>query len=227
MSNFRKVIGALNKKERFYLGIMALVFIVSALGRITFAVKEKSEIVPVAGGSYIEGVIGQPRFLNPIISTNPVDQDISALIYGKLDDFLDDKKTTEDNRVFNIKIKENLKWDDGTPLTSDDIIFTIKTAQNPENRSPFLKSWQGVIVKRISELRLSLSLPTAYVFFPKILERLPIIPKHIFESIPKENLSLSTYNLRPVGAGPYRFSNFSSRQDGFKMTISPAPKNLS
>ncbi len=187
----------------------------SLVTRFALAIQEGSEWTPVEGGSYREGVLGQPITLNPIISKNQVDLDISRLLYSSLADLTQDYEVKDDGRTYIVKLKENLRWSNGQPLTSDDVIFTIETIQDPDTRSPLKKNWQGVVAERISELRVSFSLPSPYAFMEQNFERLPIIPAHIFGSIPSANLRLSSYNLEPVGSGPYKFHEFTKRKDGF------------
>lgn len=190
-------------------------FAVSIVGRAAVALQENSTFVPVRGGSYAEGIIGQPVALNPIISSNQTDQDISSLIYSSLKDLLIVTEPTEEGRVYQLKLKNDLVWDDGEPLTTDDVLFTIRTVQDPQARSPFAQEWQGIVAERISELQIKLTLPTPYAFLPDNIARLRIIPRHIFGTIPVQNLDHSAYSLEPVGSGPYRFKDFSKRRDGF------------
>ena len=191
------------------------IFVISGISGLALAVGENSVMVPIRGGAYHEGFVGQPIALNPIISQNPIDQEISMVVFSRLGELLSVYDASSDGRTFNLKLKEGLKWDDGEFLTSDDVIFTIRTAQNPEVKSPFLKSWQGVVAERGSELQIKLTLPLPYVFFKNNIDRLPIIPKHIFGAIPTENFRLSDYNFEPVGSGPYKFKSFTKRKDGF------------
>ena len=215
MKILKVIFWALSFKERKYLLTMLAVLLVSSLGRFALALEENSEFVAVRGGAYREGIIGQPVAINPIISANQTDLDISALIYSRLFDLISSYETAENGKAYLVKLKEDLRWENGEPLTSDDVIFTIKTIQDPETRSPLAKNWQGVVTERISELQIQFTLPAPYTFFPNNLKRLPIIPKHIFGNIPAANLRLSTYNLEPVGNGPYRFKALSKRKDGF------------
>ncbi|MEK7464233.1 MAG: peptide ABC transporter substrate-binding protein [Patescibacteria group bacterium] len=215
MNLIKKIRGVLSYKEQVVIVISAIVLVLSFITRTSIALEENNIWVPVAGGAYREGVIGQPIALNPIISSNPVDEDISKLIYSSLTDLIQDYEIKEDGKVYVLKLKEGLRWDDDQPLNANDVIFTIETVQDPTTRSPLAKSWNGVVAERISEVRVSLTLRNPYVFFEENMNRLPIIPKHIFGSVPSSNLKLSSYNLEPVGSGPYRLKELSRRRDGF------------
>lgn len=215
MRLMKKIFSVFSLSERRVFFAAVAVFFISGISGLALAVGENSIMVPIKGGAYHEGFVGQPIALNPITSQNPIDQEISSMIFSRLGGLLSVYDASSDGRIFNLKLKEGLKWDDGEPLTSDDIIFTIRTVQNPEVNSPFLKSWQGVAAERGSELQIKLTLPLPYVFFKNNIERLPIIPKHIFGGIPTENFRLSDYNLEPVGSGPYKFESFTKRKDGF------------
>ena len=215
MNHLKNVLAHLSRAERKWAIAALMIFCISSLGRGAFAVYENSAFVPVQGGIYREGLVGQPIALNPILSPNQIDQDLSALLFEKLKKIADHIEVADDYKTYTIKLKEDLRWSNGQLLSSDDIIFTIRTIQDPETRSPLAKNWQGVIVERISALQTKLILPTPFVFFKDNIENLRIIPKHIFSAIPPANLRLSAYNLEPVGSGPYRFEKLEKRKDGF------------
>ncbi len=202
------------KERRIFVFIFAL-FLVALATKATVVIANNSQYVPVEGGYYREGVIGQPTAINPVISDNPIDQDLSTLVYADLKDLSESISIKEEGKAYLVKLKEGLKWDNGSPLTSDDVLFTIKTIQNPEIQSPFYKTWKGVITERISELQIKFTLPGPFVFFEENLNDLPVIPKHIFGDIPASNIRLSSYNLEPVSSGPYSFENLSKKRNGF------------
>lgn len=216
MNLFRRIAHSLSTKERlwFWVGIGAFV-----LGTITFVsltIGERSSFVPVAGGTYTEGIVGQPIVINPVVSANPADQDLSALLFAPLSDLLSiPPEASPDGRVYTLKLKEKLVWDDGQPLTSDDVLYSIKTVQDSETHSPLEGGWQGITAERVSEIQIRLTLPTPFAFFTDTILHFQPVPEHIFGSIPIQNLRLSSYNLQPVGSGPYRFEDFSKRKDGF------------
>jgi peptide/nickel transport system substrate-binding protein len=210
----KKIINSFTRFERHLFIGAILVFLVSSLFWLILTFQSKIELIPKRGGQYIEGKTGQPIFINPIISSNEVDRDIASLIYSPLSDLINESQLEEETNYM-VKLKQNLVWDDGQPITSDDVLFTIKTIQDPDTHSPLYQAWQGIVAERVSELQIRFILRNPYVFFTDNLRNLPIIPQHIFGKIPTANLRLSNYNLEPVGSGPYKYDRFAKEKDGF------------
>lgn len=201
------------ERRWFFVGIG--VFVLSLILLALLVIRQSGMYVSISGGSYTEGVVGQPIDLNPVLSTNPVDQEMSSLLFSPLSNLLTTWSVSPDGRTYTLELKDGLKWSDGQPLTSDDVIFTVNTIQNYNAHSPLYQSWQGVSVERVSSLQVKMTLPNQNVFFMDNVDSLPVIPEHIYGSIPVQNFSLSAYQLQPVGSGPYAFQSFSKRKDGF------------
>ncbi len=220
------VFQSLTKKERrVFISAFALFLFATIIWAVHFFYTH-TVAVPAAGGDYTEGIIGQPTFINPILAgSNDVDRDLVTLLYDNLFNLVDHYKTSTDGKTWNITLKNNLRWSDDKPLTSDDVVFTIEAIQDLESRSPLFLTWQGVVVQRVSELEVEFNLRTPYTFFLDNLKDLKIAPKHIFSTIPNANLRLSNYNLEPIGSGPYKFVTYNKRKDGFitdyQMDINP------
>ncbi|MEK7146847.1 MAG: ABC transporter substrate-binding protein [Patescibacteria group bacterium] len=213
---FFKIFKAFGRTEKlFFLGFAA-VFLASGGLLIWFSVEKNVSRIPVSGGEYREGAIGQPIYVNPVLANeNGVDQDLIALVYANLFDLSKNRELEADQRSYLISLRDDILWSDGERITSDDVIFTLKLIQDSSAHSPLFQTWQGVVAERISELQIRFVLPDPYVFFEKNLSRLVVVPKHIFGSIPPANLRLSVYNLEPVGSGPYKFSGYDKQRDGF------------
>lgn len=168
------------------------------------------------GGSYVEGLIGQPSFINPLISNaSDVDRDLIEIIYSDLDDLVDKYQISEDNKSWTIILKKDLKWSDGEPLTANDVLFTIRAIQDSNNNHPLYSTWRGVVVERLNQNEIRFTLKTPYVFLIDNFKELKIAPEHIFGNIPTANLRLSQYNIEPVSSGPYKFGTMEIRRDGF------------
>jgi len=222
---WRQFFKILNKKEKvIFFSLLFLFFSSFLILAINFYFKN-TEIKPAEGGIYIEGVVGFPRWINPLYApSNDVDRDLTELIFsgllkydlnGKIVlDLARDYKILENGKIYEFYLKENLFWSDGKPLTADDVIFTIKSIQDPNAKSPLRGSWVGVKVEKISDLEIRFELKNESSVF---LENctLKIIPKHIWENISPQNFPLALYNnLKPVGSGLYQLKNLFQDKEG-------------
>lgn len=190
-----------------------MIFAAALSGGLTLA--ENGHYVPLEGGSFHEGFVGQPISLNPASSDNPIDQEASVLLYNTLGNIMASYDVSSDGLTYNIQLHQDLKWSDGAPLTSDDVVYTVKTIQDPATDSPLAQEFTSVTVERVSQIQVRFTLAAPYAFFLKDLERLLVVPQHIWGAIPPQNFRLSDYNLEPVGSGPYKFQSFSKTKDGF------------
>ncbi len=211
----KKIFLSLGKLERIVIIGAALIFLLALSLKAAFYVQSNTTLKPAVGGTYREGIIGQPVFINPIIPTTNADRDMAKVIFGSFSDITETIKHSDDGKSWNVRIKENVFWHDGERLTSDDIIFTLNTIQDREARSPLFTSFQGVSVERISELEVKFTLQSSYAFFEEEhLRNLSIIPKHIFGDLPIQNFKLSIYGLKPIGFGPYKVDSYEKDDRG-------------
>ncbi|MBI2625031.1 MAG: peptidoglycan-binding protein [Candidatus Nealsonbacteria bacterium] len=215
-----------NKEKRLFVFLFAVFLLSSLYLAVNFYIKNTA-VVPAFGGTYKEGVIGQPRFINPIyLGTSDADRDLVEIIFSGLmkygsdgkvvNDLAKELRVSEDGKTYEIYLKENLLWHDLVPLTADDVIFTIETIQNPDYKSSLRANWLGVKIEKIENsknLGLKFVLEKPYAAF---LERLTvkIIPRHIWQEISPNGFSLSIYNLKPIGSGPYRFKEMEQNSGG-------------
>jgi len=228
-SQWKQIFKVLGKQEK----IAFSAFVVLAGASLIFLASTfyigNTKVVPATGGIYTEGVVGQPRFINPIYGeTNDTDRTLIDLIYSGLmtydkdgnivNDLAESFTVSDDGKTYNFILKNNVFWQDGQPLTADDIIFTIKTIQNSDYKSPLRANWVGIDVQKVSDKSVAFILKSPYNSF---LENctVKIIPQHIWETVLPENFTLSTYNLQPVGSGLYSFSGLSQASDGFIKSI--------
>jgi len=223
-NQWRQFFKVLTKKEKVSFLILLFLFFSSFLFLSINFYFENTEIRPRQGGTYIEGVVGFPRFINPIYAeTSDVDRDLVQLIFsglmkydgeGKIiPDLAKEYKILEDGKVYEFYLKENLFWSDGQKLTADDIVFTIKTIQNPDFKSPLRVNWLGVELEKISEkaLRFKLKNPSA-VFLENCTVK--IIPEKAWKDISPQNFPLTTQNLKPIGSGPFQLKSLHLNKTG-------------
>ncbi len=191
------------------------ILLLTLLSWSIYAIATHSLITPNVGGEYSEALIGQPKYINPLFSsTNDVDADLSSLMYSGLFKYDNNKKIVPDlaenlsiapdQKTYNIELKKNLKWSDGEPITTDDILFTFETLQNAETGSPLITSFQGMRVEKTGDNSIRFTLKTPYAPFLDALT-LGILPEHVWAEIPPSNIRLAKFNLQPIGSGAWKF----------------------
>jgi len=235
-SQWKQFFKILSKKEK----ISFLVFFVLALASFIFLTSnfylKNTEIKAASGGTYKEGVLGQPRFINPIYANSDPDRDLVQLIFSGLmkydenmeivPDLAEKYELSPDGEDYTFYLRKNLLWQDKQPLNADDIIFTIKTIQDPDAKSPLRANWVGVKVEKIGDLIIKFKLQKPYSAF---LENctLKILPKHIWKDIAAKNLPLENkYNLNPIGSGPYNLQKLKSSNSGHIKSILLSKNNF-
>lgn len=179
--------------------------------------------VPAYGGTLHEGVIGSPRFINPVLAISDADRDLTTLIYSGLlkanpdgsfsGDLAKSYSISEDGLTYVFTLKDDAKFHDGKPLTADDIIFTIQKAQDPDIKSPKRANWEGVTVEKVSLTEVKITLKQQYGPFLGNAT-LGILPKHIWKDIGADQFPFSQYNVEPIGSGPYRFESYKRTDAG-------------
>ncbi|MBU2219540.1 hypothetical protein KJ784_03600 [Patescibacteria group bacterium] len=133
---------------------------------------------------------------------------------GNLITDLADKYAIGDNgKIYEVTLKENLQWQDGQPLSVDDVLFTIQTIQNLDYRSPIRALWQGIETEKIDERTIRFRLKNIYVSFLNNLT-FGILPKHLWTNVAPSQFALSELNLKPIGSGPYQFSKLQKDKNG-------------
>jgi peptide/nickel transport system substrate-binding protein len=215
----------LSSRERRW----ALLCVAFALGGITlwfgFHYQRNTVVVPRRGGTYIEGAVGQPRYVSPIYaSANDIDADLARLLFpgllafdteGKLvPDLAESYEVSKDLKKVTLVLRENLFWDDGEPLTVDDVLFTIRTIQLPEAASPLATNFQGVTVKK-GEAPRSIVFQLRQPYAPFLYNlTVGILPAHIWRNIEPAHMVRSEQIIKPIGAGPFRFKQLQKNKVG-------------
>lgn len=178
---------------------------------------------PSYGGSLTEGIIGTPRFINPVFAISDADRDMISLTYSGLlrsdnqghliKDMAEKYDISPDGLVYTFTLKAGLLWQDGKPITSEDIIYTVELVKNPVSKSPKRAGWEGVEPSKIDDRTLKFTLKKPYAPF---LENttIGIIPKHIWEGISPDQMASSEMNIRPIGSGPYKITNIKRNSIG-------------
>ncbi|MEX2013749.1 MAG: ABC transporter substrate-binding protein [Parcubacteria group bacterium] len=179
--------------------------------------------VPREGGTLTEGVVGNPRFINPVLAISEADKNLAALVYSGLvrvtandeieNDLAEEVSISENRRVYTVRLHENARFHDGTPVTADDVIFTIQKITDPSIKSPRRGNWDGIVVEKVDERTVSFTLKQAYTPFIYNLT-VGILPKHIWKNVTNDEFSFSQFNTLPIGSGPYKVERVERNSGG-------------
>ena len=218
-----RALGTFSPLERL---IFLVGLAVSALAVLVILFKINNHFmvsIPEDGGTLSEGVVGTPRYVNPLLAVSDADRDLSQLVYRGLmkedsngtlvPDLAATYTLSPDDLTYTFTLKKAY-FQDGTPITSADVVYTINSALNATLKSSVQIQWEGVSVQAIDANTVSFTLKTPYAPFLESTT-LGILPQHIWSKIPYENWSYSDYNTKNViGSGWYKVKKVSTDSSG-------------
>ena len=217
------IVTTLPKKERATFWLLFWVFAISLLALLARLNSMFLVEVPTRGGSFTEGILGGPAFINPVVADADPDRDMVALIYsgllrqlrdGSLSlDLASGYTVSDDGLIYTVTLRDNAVFHDGKPVTADDVVFTIEKIKDPSIGSPARASWSGIGVEKIDNRTVAFSLGNAYALFPENL-MIGIIPKHVWNNVPTDEFLKSTLNTNIIGSGPYKIARIKRDENG-------------
>jgi peptide/nickel transport system substrate-binding protein len=209
--------------ERWLFYTLAAIMVGSGLLLIVKVGNLFSVTIPAHGGTFIEGIVGSPRFINPLLAVSDADRDLSALVFSGLlrantdgalvPDLAEKYEISPDGLTYTVTIKNNARFHDGEPLTADDVIFTIEKARDPAIKSIKRAEWEGVTAEKVNDRVVTFHLLKPYYPFIENLT-LGIIPKHLWKDGSAEEFSFSLKNINPVGSGPFKINKIVKNDKG-------------
>ncbi len=209
-----------SKKERIIFSILVLLLLGSTISMLQVLNRSMMVKVPFHGGTLSEGIIGTPRFVNPVLANTPADDDLVALIYSGLmrknadgtitPDLAEKYEMSPNGLSYTFTLKKNIYFHNGDPVTADDIVFTISEIKDSIIKSPHKIDWDGVTVNKIDDNTIGFTLKQAY---PSFLENatVGILPKALWSN---STIELNEANISPVGSGPYMVKNVVKESSG-------------
>ena len=166
------------------------------------------------GGTYTEGTLGRVSSLNPLFASTNSEKTLSRLLFSGLtvsdssghigNALASSVRSDGTGKIWTVRLKENLKWSDGEPLTADDVLFTANLLKNPVVSSVYSSNLSGVSV-RVDGDKIIFELPASYSEFASALD-FPILPKHILENSDPATLLDSAFSSAPVSSGAFTYN---------------------
>jgi len=174
------------------------------------------------GGTYAEAVLGQLDSLNPLFASSSAEQSASQLMFSRLMsydttghvnyDLASNMSVDPTGKIYTVTLRQNALWQDGQPVTAQDIVFTVDLIRNPATRST-ITGWSDITATAIDNKTVTFTLPAVYAAFPHALT-FPVLPQHLLKDVDPAGLRQSSYSNSPVGSGPFTFRLLQSTNVG-------------
>ncbi|MDO8518075.1 MAG: peptide ABC transporter substrate-binding protein [bacterium] len=197
--------------------------VVSTLALVYMLNAQLLVAVPAQGGEVSEGIVGAPRFINPVLAISDADRDLTTLVYSGLlhataqgdyvPDLAQSYTISSDGKTYTFILRPDATFHDGTPVGADDVVFTIAKTQDAALKSPARANWSGVAVQALDAHTVRFTLTQAYAPFIENLT-IGILPKHLWKEVSDDEMPFSDLNQSPVGSGPFTVSSISRTSSG-------------
>ncbi|MBV8670863.1 MAG: peptide ABC transporter substrate-binding protein, partial [Candidatus Eremiobacteraeota bacterium] len=182
--------------------------------------QQTSHVIP---GTLRYADIEEPIGLNPLLRLQAIGTDVDMFIFGlffNLDDkvhYVPELATvvptqqnggiSKDGLTITYHLRHGVKWQDGAPFTSHDVVFTVSAILNPKNNLQSRNGWDQIKnVEAVGPYEVRFHLKRIYA--PAVASFFsegglyPILPAHLLEQYP--DLNRVPFNTNPVGTGPFK-----------------------
>src|SRR2546425_8801727 len=181
-----------------------------ALGLIavlTMAAAGSVRAAPASGilriGMDVDAGTLDPRLANDTTARRVIEQVYDGLV--ELDPQLQQRPALAESwsqvppTVWVFKLRKNVRFHDGTPLTASDVVFTYTTILDPTLRAPLRSLYIPISkIEAVDDATVRVTLSAPYAPLLKYAD-MGIVPRKADEQMGAD------YSAHPVGTGPYKF----------------------
>lgn len=164
----------------------------------------------------------EPSTLNPLLYTDAASSQVVGLVFSGLlkvstnmqliPDLAESYQVNKDQTIYTFKLRDNLFFHDGHPLSSKDVKFTfdllLDSKTNTVRRSNYIINGKKVIFKQLDDRHIQAILPQPFAPFLYHMT-MGILPKHLLENV---DINTAAFNRQPIGSGPFKFEQWLSAQ---------------
>lgn len=171
--------------------------------------------------TYREGVVGRPGSITPITARSRSERTLVGLVFSglvrlgpadTLEPDLAESWTTDDTgKAWTFRLRDGATWHDGTPVTAEDVVFTIDALRSPDAAGAMSASWAEVEAVAIDDRTVRLTLQTPVAGFLAAMTQ-PLLPAHLLAGVPFADLGADAFATQPVGSGPFALLELDDEQ---------------
>ena len=173
---------------------------------------------PVRGGTLVVAIVSDPGHLNPAITTSGATHAASELLYNGLlgrdergdpvPELAESWQIEQGGAVYRFRLRDGVKWHDGTPFTASDVKFTFEEVLlkfHARTRASMGGLLSGVEAPDDRTVVFRFKQPYAPLLYQLDATEAPIVARHVYQGTdPQTNPA----NTNPVGTGPFKFGSY-------------------
>lgn len=162
--------------------------------------------------TYREGVVGVPEAIMPVVARTRAERTLVGLIFSGLvrlgpgstyePDLAESWTTDAKGKTWTFTIRDDATWQDGVPVTADDVVYTVEALKNPDASGAMAGAWADVTATAIDPRTVEIKVDTPIAGFLAAATQ-PLLPAHLLEGVPFAELATSSFAREPVGTGAY------------------------
>lgn len=189
--------------------------------------------VPAPGGSFTEGIVGQPRYLNPLLADgNPVDREVVDLLFDGLvrarpdgsyaPALADSWEFSEDMTEVRFTLNPNARFHDGRDVSASDVAFSYRLLQHESYPGPAAvrEFWSTIEIVTEGEDEVVFRLAQPLSPFLASVTR-GIVPEHSFADLSPAQVWQSEFNSSPIGTGPFQVATGNDWKETGVLRLAP------
>lgn len=175
---------------------------------------------PVSGGVHVEGLIGEPVRLNPVLDfNNQVDEDVDRVLYRALvrfdsmgnpvPDLAERWAFSADAKLLTVTVREDARWHDGEPVEAADVVYTFSRFKEEgfPGEEDLKDFWSEIDIVLLDDRTVQFQLPEPYAPFLDFLS-VGLLPDHLLRGVNSTDLPDHPFHLEPIGTGPFQFDRY-------------------
>lgn len=205
---------------------------------------------PVTGDWLVIHSLSDPEQLNPLTSNDSASSEVLGYIFEGL--LIRDPRTLElkpflaearplvskDKLTYTFKLRRDVRFQDGRPLTGEDLLFSVKTIKCPLVNAPFLRVYYNSVVdaQLVDPYTIQFITKEPYFLNESVLGGITLLPRHYYDpenllkNVSVRDLSKDpsqlpdrvkrfadnfnkNYSRNPMGSGPYKFNGWKTGQE--------------
>ncbi len=162
--------------------------------------------------TYREGVVGVPQVIMPVAARTRAERTLVGLIFSGLvrlgpgdtyePDLAESWTTDAKGKTWTFTLRDDATWQDGVPVTADDVVYTVAALKNPDASGAMAGAWADVTATAIDPRTVEIKVDTPIAGFLAAATQ-PLLPAHLLDGIPFAELATSSFAREPVGTGAY------------------------